>query len=95
MVENKKPLKLEDDFAEDKKKKPDMVMREILLVNNDKKTGNVHWFKKPPNAFSYFTSITRRGILKSINKVNPPILRNGNKISMDQINLENNGMYNF
>ena len=68
---------------------------ELLLTDEDKKTGNEHSFKKPPNAFSYFTSMVRNAVLKSINEVNPKEWRNGGKISIDGINSENNGMYNF
>lgn len=53
------------------------------------------YFTPPPNGFSYFTSIIRNGCLKSINKVNPKPLRNGNKLSLSMVNSENNGLYNF
>lgn len=67
----------------------------IWLVDLDKKSGAIYKFKEPPNAFSYFTSIVRNGILKSINKINPKHFRNGKKISIDSINQQNNGMFNI
>jgi hypothetical protein len=67
----------------------------VPLVDVDKKGTHMFKFKEPPNAFSYFTSIIRNGILKSINKINPKQLRGGKKISIDSINNDNNGMYNL
>lgn len=70
-------------------------LKKIHLVEPNKNKDFLFKFKSPPNAFSYFTSIARHGILKSINKINPKQFRNGGKISIDQINRENNGMFNI
>jgi hypothetical protein len=55
---------------------------------------NRMYFSAPPNAFSYFTTVTRNGILKSIGKLHPKGFK-GNKLSLDNVNRENNGMYNL
>ena len=69
----------------------------VYLVDKNKSGNFVFFFTAPPNAFSYFTSISRRGILKSLSKTNPKQFRNGNKVSMDQINRQNggDGMFNI
>ncbi len=41
-----------------------------------------HFFKPPPNGFSYFTSIVRNGIIKSINKTFPKEMRSGKRVSL-------------
>ncbi len=59
------------------------------------KATNRYFFQPPPNGFSYFTSIIRNGCLKSINKINPKQLRNGNKLSLHTVNSGENGFYNY
>lgn len=80
-----------------KKVKGDKDKKEIYFIKpNEEQSSKFEFeFKEPPNAFSYFTSIARNGILKSINKINPKHFRNGNLISIDQINKNNNGMYSI
>lgn len=46
---------------------------------------NMYKFKKPPNSFSYFTSVVTNGILKFIDKRNPKLLRNGNLLTMNSV----------
>jgi len=43
---------------------------------------NIYTFKKPPNSFSYFSSMSTNGCLKFIDKRNPKLLRNGNLLTM-------------
>jgi hypothetical protein len=45
-------------------------------------TPNFYKFKKPPNSFSYFTSVVNNGILKFIDQRNPKALRNGNLLPL-------------
>lgn len=52
-------------------------------------------FINPPNAFSYFTTMLRNGVLKHINKINPKQLRNGGLIHMSHVNKDNNGLFNI
>lgn len=52
-------------------------------ITNTKPSSQNHYkFKKPPNSFSYFTSIVTNGALKFIDMKTPKDLRNGNLISM-------------
>lgn len=53
------------------------------------------YFTDPPNAFSYYTSVARNGILKFINKMNPKNFKNSNRVSIDSINGDKNGMFNL
>lgn len=55
----------------------------------------VYFFCAPPNAFKYYTTLLRNGILKSLNNETPKAMRNGNKISIDAISRQNNGLINF
>jgi len=59
------------------------------------KSGDLITFDKPPNAFSYFTSICNNAIRKYLNMANPKHLRDGNKISIQGININNNGLYSI
>ncbi len=52
-------------------------------------------FDEPPNGFSYFTSVVDKGILKSINRINPKHLRNGMVVSLSQANTSSNGLFNL
>lgn len=61
----------------------------IVDENNDMN------FINPPNAFSYFTTMLRNGVLKHINKINPKQLRNGGLIHMSHVNKDNNGLFNI
>jgi hypothetical protein len=49
---------------------------------------NVYMFKKPPNSFSYFTSVVNNGILKFIDKRNPKALRNGKLLAMNSVSSD-------
>ncbi len=75
------------------------TIKKVYLVdpnlNSSKDDEFYYKFKDPPNAFSYFTTMVRMGILKSINKINPKHFRSGNKISIDSVNSENNGMFSL
>lgn len=80
--------------SNDPKDKGKKKMENVYLVDPVKDIFKFK-FKEPPNAFSYFTTIVRNGILKSINKLNPKQFRDGKKISLDGINTDNNGMFNI
>lgn len=84
-------VKVASDNPKDKGKKKS---KDVYLVDPIKDEF-VFKMKEPPNAFSYFTTMVRNGILKSINKINPKQFRGGNKISLDGINSDNNGMFNI
>ena len=58
-------------------------------------TYNRFYFQDPPNAFSYYTSVARNGILKFINKMNPKHFRNSNKISISSVNSDKNGLFSL
>lgn len=66
------------------------------FVNMKKITddGNIT-FKKPPNAFSYFTSVVRNGIKKQLSKIYPKNFKQSNKVSLNGINQNNNGFYSI
>ena len=70
---------------------PVSYCKKTPLTNTKTKTENVYEFNEPPNGFSYFTSVVDKGILKSINKLNPKNLRNGVMVSLSHINNTNNG----
>lgn len=73
-------------------------IKEMWMINKNKdypEDEDTHFFKEPPNAFSYFTSMVRNGIIKSINELHPKVLRDGKKISIDRINSNANGLYNM
>lgn len=65
------------------------------LTSTKTKTPNAFEFDEPPNGFSYFTSVVDKGILKSINKINPKNLRNGMMVSLSNINSSSNGLFNL
>ncbi len=68
----------------------------LISINSKRPTSNTFDFNEPPNGFSYFTSVVDKGILKSINKINPKHLRNGTMISLSHMNCNNsNSMFNL
>lgn len=52
-------------------------------------------FKNPPNAFNYFTSVVRRGILKALNKLYPDVHKPSNRLSISNFSQDNSRFYNI
>lgn len=71
---------------------PNRTQKKLQQKHNN----NFFYFEEPPNAFSYYTSLIRNGIIKSIDKLSPKALRNGMKLSMSHtIDEDGNGIFKF
>lgn len=65
------------------------------LLSKDAKGNDSIQFKNPPNAFNYFTSVVRNGILKALQKLYPKGHKISNKISINVSSGDNSRFYNI
>lgn len=96
---NKKVTFMDIYNANDLSIKSDIELQPIA-VDPISSTKNKHKhelpFKNPPNAFNYFTSVVRNGILKSLNKFYPDVHKPSNRLSISNFNAEGtNRFYNI
>jgi len=85
-----------DDLSIKSSLKLKLVDNSPITTNKKTQAGlqNQYDFDKPPNGFSYFTSVVNNAFIKSINKINPKQLRNGTVVSLS-INQGSNGFFNI
>lgn len=88
----KKKLTVMDKFNADDlsiKSKVQIVSQEQIVDVQKKKDGsdpNIIEFKNPPDAFCYYTSTVRNGILKVFNELYPDVHKTANRISLTSLN---------
>jgi len=79
------------------KSKVQVVAQEqiIEIKNKDKENPNILEFKNPPDAFCYYTSTIRNGILKVFNELYPEVHKAANRVSMSSLHDHQQRLYNI
>lgn len=96
----KKKLTVMDKFNADDlriKSKISVISKEKIVELKDKegKPTNQIEFKNPPDAFCYYTSTVRNGILKMFNELYPEVHKSANRVSMTSLNDHQQRLYNI
>lgn len=64
-------------------------------IHNNIQNGNEYLFRQASKVFLFMTSLCTNSIIKSLSQTSPAPLRFGNRVRIDGINRDNNGLFSL